>query len=96
MLLASDLGEVDETVDRLVLLQLLIGLAVLAIVAALGHVLVRSSLRGLVEVEEAASAVADGELDRRLPTRDPRTEVGSLAASFNRMVPERLCRPRGL
>jgi two-component system OmpR family sensor kinase len=86
LLLASDLGEVEGTVQRLVVLQLAIGLLVLAGVSALGRLLVRSSLRGLVEVEEAAAAVATGRLDRRVPERDPRTEVGSLAASFNRMV----------
>jgi len=86
LLLASDLGEVEETVERLVLLQLTIGLVVLAAVTGLGRLLVRSSLRGLVEVEEAAAAVATGELGRRVPERDARTEVGSLAASFNRMV----------
>jgi two-component system, OmpR family, sensor kinase len=86
VVLASDLGQVDETVARLVLLQLVIGAVVLAGAAALGLLLVRSSLRGLVEVEEAASAVAAGDLDRRVPERDPRTEVGSLGRSFNRMV----------
>jgi two-component system, OmpR family, sensor kinase len=86
LLLASDLGEVQRTVDRLIALQLLIGALVLAGVTGLGLVIVRSSLRGLVEVEEAASAVAAGQLDRRVPERDEGTEVGKLAASFNRMV----------
>lgn len=86
LLLASDLGEVDATVRRLVRLQVAIGVAVLAGITGLGFLLVRSSLRGLVEVEEAAAAVAAGQLDRRVPARDPRTEIGSLATSFNRMV----------
>ena len=86
VVLASDLGRVDLTVRRLVALQVAIGLLVVIGVTMLGRLLVRSSLRGLVEVEEAASEVAAGRLDRRVPERDPRTEVGSLGASFNRMV----------
>lgn len=86
VVVSSDLGEVQRTVDRLVLLQLVIGGVVLLGVSALGYWVVRSSLRGLVEVEEAAAAVAAGDLDHRVPERDPRTELGSLALSFNRMV----------
>jgi two-component system OmpR family sensor kinase len=86
VVVAADLREVQRTVRRLVLLQTLIGLAVLLGVSGLGYVVVRSSLRPLVEVEEAASAVAAGDLSRRVPERDPRSEVGSLGASFNRMV----------
>jgi len=37
-------------------------------------------------VEETAAAIAAGDLDRRAPASDPRTEVGRLAHSFNTMV----------
>ena len=83
---ASDLGEVDLSVQRLALLQTVIGALVLFAVSGLGYVVVRSTLRGLVDVEEAAAAVAAGDLSRRVPERDPRTEIGSLGASFNAMV----------
>ncbi|MFP5219744.1 MAG: sensor histidine kinase [Actinomycetes bacterium] len=86
VLLGSDLGEVERTVRRLVALQSVIGVVVLAGIAALGLVLVRTSLRPLVEVEEAASAVAAGRLDARVPLRHPSTEVGRLGGAFNRMV----------
>ena len=86
VLLASDLGEVERTVRRLVALQVVIGAVVLAGIAALGLALVRTSLRPLVEVEEAASAVAAGRLDSRVPERHPGTEVGRLGRAFNQMV----------
>lgn len=86
VLVASDLREVDRTTDRLVLLLLGVGLGVVGVLGVVGHAVVRRSLRPLVEVEEAAAAVAAGDLARRAPARDPRTEVGSLAASFNGMV----------
>jgi two-component system OmpR family sensor kinase len=37
-------------------------------------------------VEETAEAIALGDLSVRVPTSDPRTEIGSLAGSFNAMV----------
>lgn len=86
VVLAADLADVDQSVRRLVLIQVLVGAGVLALLAGLAYVLVRRSLRGLVEVEEAAAAVAAGDLSRRVPARDRRTEIGSLAASFNAMV----------
>ncbi len=45
-----------------------------------------SSLRPLVEVEETAEAIAAGDLARRVPEGDPRTEVGRLAGSLNGML----------
>jgi len=86
VVVATDLREVDLTVQRLAVLQAVIGTVVLLGVSGLGYLVVRSSLRGLVDVEEAAAAVAAGDLSRRVPERDPRTEIGSLAASFNRMI----------
>ncbi len=83
---AADLREVDRTVERLAALQALIGFMVLLGISGLGYLVVRASLRGLADVEEAAAAVAAGELSRRVPERDRRTEIGSLAASFNEMV----------
>jgi two-component system OmpR family sensor kinase len=58
----------------------------LLLLAGGGYVVVRRSLRPLVEVETAAEAVAAGDLTRRVPEADPRTEVGSLSRSFNTMV----------
>lgn len=44
------------------------------------------SLRPLVEVEQTAAAIAAGQLDRRVPERDPRTEVGRLSLALNGML----------
>ena len=46
----------------------------------------RRSLRPLDDVEHAAAVIAAGDLTHRAPNADPRTEVGSLALSFNTMV----------
>jgi two-component system, OmpR family, sensor kinase len=82
----APLEDVQRTVRRLAVLELIIGVAVLLLFAALGYVVVRRSLRPLVEVESTAEAIAAGDLARRVPESDPRTEVGSLAASLNAML----------
>lgn len=86
ILVASSLDEVDRTVSRLELDELLIGLVVLALMAGVGYWIVRRSLRPLADVEHTAAAIAAGDLSRRVPHRDPRTEVGRLALSVNGML----------
>lgn len=83
---AVPLDEVQRTVGRLRTIELVVGLAVLALLGLAAFFLVRRSLRPLVAVETAAEAIAEGDLSQRVPESDPRTEVGSLSQSFNTMV----------
>ncbi|WP_421843993.1 sensor histidine kinase [Mycobacterium sp.] len=83
---AIDLSDVKHTVRSLVLLQAGIGVAVLVVLGIAGFAMVRRSLRPLVEVEQTAAAIAAGQLDRRVPERDPRTEVGRLSLALNGML----------
>lgn len=83
---AVDLSDVQSTVGALLWLQLGIGLAVLVVLGVLGSWVVHRSLRPLDEVEKTAVAIAGGELDRRVPQGDPRTEVGQLSLALNGML----------
>ncbi|WP_372511219.1 sensor histidine kinase [Mycobacterium parmense] len=83
---AIDLSDVQHTVSSLVWLQIGIGVAVLAVVGIASFVVVHRSLRPLAEVEQTAAAIAGGQLDRRVPERDPRTEVGRLSLALNGML----------
>ncbi len=83
---AQDISGIDATVNRLILIEVAIGAVVLLVLGVTGRILVRRSLRPLGVVEETAAAIAGGDLARRAPAADPRTEVGSLARSFNTMV----------
>ena len=83
---AIDLSEVQSTVRALTWSQVGIGLAVLLVLGVAGSFVVHRSLRPLAEVEETAAAIAAGELDRRIPQRDPRTEVGRLSLALNGML----------
>jgi two-component system OmpR family sensor kinase len=86
VLIAQNLSDIQQTVDRLRLLELVIGVTVVVLLGGLGYVVVRSSLRPLVEVEHTAAAIAAGDLSQRVPHRDERTEVGRLAAALNSML----------
>jgi two-component system OmpR family sensor kinase len=86
VLVAQSLSDVDHTVGRLQLLELLIGLGVVVVLAGAGYFVVRRSLRPLTEVEETAAAIAAGDLSRRVPHGHPGTEVGRLSAALNAML----------
>jgi two-component system, OmpR family, sensor kinase len=83
---AIDLSDVESTVRSLVWSQVAIGTAVLVVLGVAGYAVVHRSLRPLAEVEQTAAAIAAGQLDRRVPERDPRTEVGRLSLALNGML----------
>jgi two-component system OmpR family sensor kinase len=83
---ATPLTGVDSTLNQLVLFDVIIGAAVLIVLAGLSYIAVRHSLRPLVDVEHTAAAIAAGDLTRRVPQSDPRTEVGRLAGALNGML----------
>ncbi|MFC4535199.1 sensor histidine kinase [Sphaerisporangium dianthi] len=86
VVIAIDMSSVNQITGRLALTELLGGGLVMVVLAVLGVVIVRRSLRPLVEMEHTAAAIAAGDLGRRVPDRDPHTEVGSLSASLNGML----------
>jgi len=83
---AFDASSVYTTIGKLATIDLLVSLAVLCFVGVLGIALVRASLRALTDVEKTAGAIAAGDLSRRVPERDPRTEMGRLGHSLNVML----------
>ncbi|GAA2330139.1 HAMP domain-containing sensor histidine kinase [Dactylosporangium salmoneum] len=86
VVVAISLDETDATVTRQLWTSVIIGGFVLVVLAAAAYLLVRSSLRPLVEVEQTAEAIAAGDLSRRVPEADPRTEVGGLSTALNTML----------
>ena len=80
------LADVQDTTRRLVAAEVLVGLGVLMLLGALSYAVVRGSLRPLAEVEDAAVDITQGNLSRRAPPADPRTEVGRVSLAFNTMV----------
>jgi two-component system OmpR family sensor kinase len=86
LIIATDLERDQAAIRRLVSIEVIVGLIVLTVLGAAGYVLVRNSLRPLAEVETTARAIAAGDLSRRVPEGDDRTEVGRLATSLNGML----------
>ncbi|MDX6593347.1 MAG: two-component system, OmpR family, sensor kinase [Gaiellales bacterium] len=86
LVMAIPLSDVHSTLDRLALLELLIGAIVLAAVAVIAYLVVRRELRPLRRIEDTAAAIAAGDLSRRVENADPATEVGSLGRSLNAML----------
>jgi two-component system OmpR family sensor kinase len=86
VVLGLSLRDLESTTHRLLVLEAGVGGVVLLVLAGCGYLVVRRSLRPLVEVETVAEAIAAGDLSLRVPESDPRTEVGSLSRSFNAML----------
>lgn len=86
MLVTVDLGPVSAEVQRLITVELIVGAAIVVVLAVVGVGVVRANLRPLDDIEMTAGEIAKGHLYHRIPERDPRTEVGSLGRSLNAML----------
>lgn len=83
---AVPLSEVDQTLDRLALVEAFVILGVLLALGALAWVTVRIGLRPLERMATTAGAIAAGDLGRRVEPATPRTEVGRLGLALNEML----------
>ena len=86
LLLAAPLHDVDSTLHRLLLIELLVTALVLAGIALLGLYVVRLGLRPLRAIEATAASIAGGDLSKRVEHVDERTEVGRLGIALNAML----------
>ena len=86
LVVAIPLSDVAATLRQLVIVELLVGIAVLVLVGALALWLVRIGLRPLEGIGETAGAIAAGDLTQRVEPADERTEVGRLGLSLNAML----------
>jgi two-component system OmpR family sensor kinase len=85
-IVAISLGDVDATLRKLLLVEGLVTLGVLAAVGGLAWWLVRVGLRPLTAMEGAAADIAAGDLSRRVEPSDEHTEVGRLGLALNAML----------
>ncbi|MCZ7437085.1 HAMP domain-containing sensor histidine kinase [Micromonospora sp. WMMC241] len=87
VLIALPLAPVRETVRRLVLVELAGGLTVLVLLAGFARVLLARGLRPLDRITDSATAIAGGDLGRRVPVEgSDRTEVGRLTRAVDGML----------
>ncbi|HEY2742297.1 MAG TPA: HAMP domain-containing sensor histidine kinase [Gaiellaceae bacterium] len=86
LITAEPLHDVNSTLHRLFLVEVLVTVAVLAALAALALWIIRISLRPLRRIEQTAEAITAGDLSRRVEYADPQTEVGRVGSALNTML----------
>lgn len=83
---AVPLRQTEDTLHRLVMVELLVGGGVIAGLIALGWLVIRLGLRPLERIGRVAADIAGGDLSRRVQPADGRTEVGRLGRALNDML----------
>ncbi len=86
LVVAVPLRQVDQTLERLTVVEALVGAGVILALIALGWVVIRVGLRPLERIGRVASEIAHGNLSRRVSPANERTEVGRLGTSLNEML----------
>ena len=86
LIVGQDLGNIDHTIGYLTELDVIVSVVIMLGLGVVSVAMVRSNLRPLDDIEETAEEIAAGHLNRRVPDRDPRTEVGRLGRSINTML----------
>ncbi|MFF2845082.1 ATP-binding protein [Streptomyces sp. NPDC058001] len=87
ILMATSTEAVHKGVGKALRLDLALGTVLLALLAVLTMIGVHHRLRPLEDMVETASAIAEGDLTRRVPSsRDPVTEVEQLRLALNSML----------
>jgi two-component system OmpR family sensor kinase len=86
LVVSTSLADVDSTLHRLLLIELIVTAVVVGGIAGLGLWLVRLGLKPLDAIGGTAAAIAAGDLSRRVERAEDRTEVGRLGLSLNAML----------
>jgi two-component system, OmpR family, sensor kinase len=86
LVVGVSLGNLDQTMAYLIRVDVIVSVVILIVLMIVGFAVVRANLQPLVDIEETAEEIAEGHLNRRVPERDPRTEIGSLGRSLNIML----------
>jgi two-component system OmpR family sensor kinase len=86
LVVATPVQDLEHTLHRLLLIELVVTGGAVLLVALGSWWLVRLGLRPLGEIERTAEAIAAGDLSERVPPGNPNTEVGRLSSALNVML----------
>src|SRR5690242_2743082 len=86
VVVAVSANSVYNTLRELAVVDVIVSAAIVVVLTIVGFAMVQANLRALVDIEETAGEIAEGHLNRRVPERDPRTEIGRLGRSLNLML----------
>src|ERR1035437_7877147 len=86
IVVAQPLTGLDSTLQRLLLIEIIVSALVLMILGLISSIMVRRDMRRLEEMAVTAGAIADGDLTQRVSRVTPGSEVGQLGMAFNTMI----------
>jgi two-component system OmpR family sensor kinase len=86
MVVGIPLNDVDDTVSRLVRMELVALATVLGTLALVAWWVVRLGVRPVKEMAAAATDIGAGDLSARVPQYDEATEAGQLGVALNQML----------
>jgi two-component system OmpR family sensor kinase len=86
LVVGQSIGDINRPIGYLIGVDVVVGLIIMLGLGVVSVAVVRANLRPLDDIEETAEEIAAGHLNRRVPDRDPRTEVGRLGRSINTML----------
>jgi len=86
VVVALPLDGVDDAVRRLVVVEVVATVAILAVLGLVAWWVVHLGVRPIKRMTDTAAAIAGGDLSHRVPEADPRTEAGELGVALNQML----------
>jgi two-component system, OmpR family, sensor kinase len=89
LITALPLTDVDDTIERLITVEAIVGASVVAILAAVAWWVLRLGIRPIKQMTRTAERIAGGDLSHRAPAAPASTEAGQLSTALNQML-ERL------
>jgi two-component system OmpR family sensor kinase len=86
LIVAIPLAETQATLHRLLLIEAIVALAILAAMSLTAWALIRREFAPLDRMTETATEIAGGSLSRRVDEPNAKTEVGQLGRALNMML----------
>ena len=86
LLVAIQSREIDDSLSRLILIEVIVGSALLALLIVGSWFVLRRELRPLETMAHTAVSISGGDLSQRVSPADDRTEVGQLGLALNTML----------
>lgn len=85
---AVSTSDLDASLTRLVTIEIVVGLGLLLLVSAASFLLITRSLKPLEDMAETATAIAGGDLTRRVDVETSARELDELRRALNTMLDE--------
>jgi two-component system OmpR family sensor kinase len=83
---ALPLTDVDDTIARLITVELVATLVIVAVLGAVTWWVIHLGIRPVKRMTRTATAIAGGDLAQRVPAMAPSTEAGQLGSALNDML----------